>query len=103
MTDILLCIAGAIIAGCVGIRFFFPYFGISRSLVALLRIRNTTKGYLIAHNINGFFLGIILIVAGIVPEQFKESCCMPLLGIVFISILVCNKIFVGSFLGPDRG
>lgn len=81
----------------VGIRLFVPFWGLSESLRSLLSTRETTKGFLISHNINGFLLGVILIVTGFLPEHLKLCVCMPLLGAVFISVLICNKIFVGTF------
>ena len=104
MNNILLYIEGAALIVPVLIRIFIPFWGFSKSLVARLNSRKTTKGFLISHNINGCMLGTTLIIAGLLPEHLKLCICMPLLGAVFISILICNKIFVGSYWAyvPNR-
>lgn len=97
MSDILLFILGIIMIVSVGIRLFRPFWGFSKSLVSRLNSRKTTKVFLISHNINGCILGLVLIIAGFLPDYLKICVCMPLLGIVFVIILVCNKIFVGTY------
>ena len=97
MTDILLCIFGAILVGSVAVRLFFPLFGLSESLIACLEERNSKKRFLAWHNINGFLLGAILIAAGILPEELKLCCCLPPLVGVFISVILCNRVCVATF------
>lgn len=97
MVNILLCLFGLGLIVPVGVRLFIPLWGLSKSLISRLSDRKTTKGFLISHNINSFLIGTILIVAGILPEHLKICICIPLLGAVFVSVLVCNKLFVGTF------
>lgn len=95
--NIFLCLFGFGMIVPVGVRLFIPLWGLSKPLISRLSNRGTTKGFLISHNINGFLLGAILIVAGILPEHLKICICMPLLGLLFVSVLICNKLFVGTF------
>lgn len=96
MIDTFLFIVGALIISYVVVRFFYPNFCFSKSLIALLQKRGTKKGFIVAHNINGLLLGATLILTCFLPEHLKLHYCMPLLLIIFLSVLICNKIFVGT-------
>ena len=97
MTNIILCIAGVLMILPIVVRFFIPTWGLSKPLISRLNSRKTTKGFLICHNINGGLLGAILIASGFLPDHLKLRVCLPLLLIVFISVLISNKICIGTF------
>lgn len=104
INNISLWVAGVLLILSVAVRFFIPTWGLSKALVSRLNSRKTTKGFLICHNINGGLLGAILIVSGFLPDYLKLRVCLPLLAIVFISVLVSNKICIGTFWAyvPNR-
>jgi hypothetical protein len=91
-----LFVFGAIMISSVVIRFFYPTFGLSKELLSRLQARGTKRGFLISHNINGLLLGVTLIVSSFLPEHLKLYCLIPLL-FIFLSVLICNKLFVGTF------
>lgn len=104
MTNTLLCVAGIFLIISVVVRFFVPTWGLSKALVSRLNSRKTTKFFLICHNINGGLLGAILIVSGFLSDYLKLRVCLPMLLIVFISVLISNKICIGTFWAyiPNR-
>lgn len=101
-SDVLLCVQGAAIITITVIRLFVPFFLTPMPLQNRLAARNTTKAYLICRNIICFIVGAIVIVAAILPEHLKKPCCLPLLAIIFIIVLICNKILLGSFWVSNR-
>ncbi len=96
MMNIYLFIYGIVLIIPVVVRFFNPIFGLSRNLVSHLEKRGKKRGFLITHNVNGLLLGFTLIISAYLPEDLKLYCLIPLL-FIFISVLICNKIFVGTF------
>lgn len=88
---------GAMMIIIVIIRLFTnPFLFIGESLVGYLEAQETTKGFLIWHNINGFLLGAVLILSGVLPEELIRQCWFPLLFIIFLSVIICNLKFVGT-------
>lgn len=98
MTIYLYILGALLIAGAI-IRTFRPGFLLPKGLRAVLESRGTTKKYLLSRQIIGIVFGGALILAGYLPEPQRIPVCMPLLALVFVCILACNKIFVGSFGG----
>lgn len=96
MMDYYLFAFGAVLIGFVVVRLFYPTFCLSRELISRLQERGTKRGFLIAHNINGLLLGFTLILSSFLSEHFKRYCFIPLL-VIFLSVLVSNKIYVGTF------
>ncbi len=90
------CIIGIYYIILVIVRLFRPFFGYTKGIIAVLNIRNTTKGYLIASQITSLLIGLIFIAAGILPDQYLLTLCVPLFAILIIGIIVCNKIFLGT-------
>lgn len=98
---IYLYVLGGLFVLCSIIRVFYPQFIISKKLLARLDDYGTKKEYLINRKVIEALLGIILIIAGYLPEDEKLPICIPLLIIIFIGVLVNNKIYIGSFWGKD--
>ncbi|MBQ3055300.1 MAG: hypothetical protein IJC88_04270 [Oscillospiraceae bacterium] len=55
------------------------------------------KRYYIHMRINIALLGLPLMIAGQLPEYLILPVCLPFLGILFVSGLVCNKMNLGRF------
>ena len=55
------------------------------------------KRYFIHMRINIALLGIPLMIAGQLPEHLILPICLPLLAVLFVSGLVCNKMNLGRF------
>ena len=77
------------------IRLFSPTWMISGGLLAHLDNRGTTRKYLLTLSINQFAFGLLLIALAIFPDQLLLFVCI--FAIILISVLVCNKRFIGSF------
>lgn len=79
------------------IRFFKPDFYISEHLRSILDRRGTAKQYFLYRKIIGLVSGGVLVLAGYLPDE-QRVVCLPMLGLIFVIILACNKIFIGSFI-----
>ena len=95
--DIYLCGVGAVILLPAVIRFFVPTFGLSKHLLKLLDSRKNATAYLWVHKVIGIVLGSTLVAAGFLPDSLKIKICMPLLVLVFIGVLVSNKVLIGKW------
>ena len=87
LQDLLLCIYGGALILISLIRFFRPGFLCSSALLAELREKGIEAPYLRCRRIIGLILGASIVLGGV----------LPLLALVFIAVLACNRHFLGRF------
>ncbi len=93
--DVFFKVIGALFIAAVVIRLFKPYFAVSKPLLDTLEKRKTTKKYMIAHNIIGIAFGAVMFLAGTVKDEYKLAVALPALAVIFIVVLITNKLFIG--------
>ena len=97
LQDLLLCIYGSALILISLIRFFRPGFLCSSALLTELREKGIETPYLRSRRIIGLILGASIVLSGVLPAPEKLSVALPLLALVFIALLACNKHYLGRF------
>jgi len=80
---------------------FFPGVAVAR-VQALLEQRQTRRRYLFYQRLNIFFLGVILVVSGLLAPDLKKPVSFPIMGLIFVSVLTCNKLNLGRWAAYHR-
>ena len=95
LQDLLLCIYGGALILISLIRFFRPGFLCSSALLTELREKGIETPYLRSRRIIGLILGASIVLGGVLPAPEKLAVTLPLLALVFIAVLACNRHFLG--------
>ena len=67
------------------------------ALLTELREKGVETPYLRSRRIIGLILGASIVLGGVLPAPEKLAVTLPLLALVFIAVLACNRHFLGRF------
>lgn len=60
------------------------------------------RRYLLHQRINILAAGVLIITAPFLPERWALPLILPLLGIVVVCVLACNKINLGRWIAYKK-